>query len=214
MAPRSARPHIVSVLALVLVLTLFPGRVEADNGVVLPLLEEFASEVSNGEAGSLRGIYVPEVFASRIVLQPKDDPTFVSSEEDALTEFALAHQAGSTGLLAHNYLAGRNFSKVKQDQVFYLVYGDGRTEAYIVTEVLRYKALDPQSVWSYFVDLRHGNLVSASRLFSDVYGEPGRVVLQTCIFAAGDASWGRLFIIAEPFEVNLVGAGEKTGSLD
>jgi hypothetical protein len=204
MAFRSARPHIVYVLLFSFVLAVFPSQVKAGNGVKILPLDEFVSTVQTGEVGVLRGIYVPEVLAGRIVPQPEDDPSFVSTNENTLTQFRLASQAGSTGLLAHNYLAGRDFFKVGEGQIFYLVYGDGHTETFIVTQILRFRALDPENIWSSFIDLEQGGLFSASDLFSKIYDRPGRVILQTCIQVGGEASWGRLFIIAEPYLVKAV----------
>jgi hypothetical protein len=212
MALRSARPHIISVLLFALVLALIPSQVQAGGGITIPSLEEFTGIVQNGEGDTLRGVYMPEVFAHEVVPQPSDEPGYVSSEENTITQFSLASQAGSTGLLAHNYLAGKHFFKVRQGQVFYLVYGDGRTESYVVTEIQRFQALDPESVWSNFLDLRRGNVISSSELFSQVYGQSGNVILQTCIFARGDVSWGRLFVIAEPHTVSTMG-GQSTNTV-
>jgi hypothetical protein len=78
-----------------------------------------------------------------------------------------------------------------------LIYGDGRTETFIVRRFLRYQALSPDSVKSDFVDLETGEFLTTSQLFLKVYNRPGDLVLQTCIYAEGDTSWGRLFIIAE-----------------
>jgi len=204
MALRSARPYIVSILLSALILAFFPSHVEAGNGVTIPPLHEFIRTVRNGEVDSLRGVYVPQVLASPIVSQPEDDPSFVSGQENTLTLFGQAARVGSTGLLAHNYLAGRYFTKVGEQQVFYLVYGDGHTEAFVVTQILRFRALEPDNIWSRFIDLSHGEIISASDLFSEVYAQPGRVVLQTCIRAGGESSWGRLFILAEPMVVKSI----------
>lgn len=199
MALRSSRPHLVFVLLLAITLSFFPVTVEADSGVVLPTLDEFISTVSDGQAEALRGIYIPEVLAGSVVSQPSSDAAYVSSEANTLTQFGQAAQFGSIGLLAHNYLAGKTFSRVEEGQVVYLVYGDGHTQAFVVTQILRFQALDPDSIWSNFIDLDQGGRLSASRLFSKVYAQPGHLILQTCIYAHGDPSWGRLFVIAEPY---------------
>jgi hypothetical protein len=150
------------------------------------------------------------VLASPIVSQPEGDPGFVSTSENTLTQFRLAQGAGSTGLLAHNYLAGKYFFMMEAGQVFYLVYGDGHTETFIVTELSRYRALDPDNVWSKFIDLQQGSFLSASALFSKMYAHPGHVVLQTCIYAAGNSSWGRLFVVAEPYTVNVLASDPRS----
>jgi phage tail protein X len=40
--------------------------------------------------------------------------------------------------------------------------------------------------------------LTATDLFNHVYATGDRLVLQTCIANHGQASWGRLFIIAQP----------------
>jgi hypothetical protein len=101
-------------------------------------------------------------------------------------------------LLAHNYLAGKYFIRLKEGQAFYLVYGDGHTQEFVVADIQRFRALDPENVWSSFLDLKYGALLSSTELFSKIYDQPGKVILQTCIRADGQPSWGRLFLIAEP----------------
>ena len=200
---RSARPHLLSVLLLTLIVSLFPVRAGADAPSELPSLEEFSAAIRNGDAQALRGIYIPELLAAEVVPQPEEDPAFVSSQENTLTQFRMAEEAGSTGLLAHNYLAGDAFFQMEEGQVFFLVYGDGRTEVFVVKRILRFRALDPDSVWSNFIDLRNAHLISASHLFSKVYAQPGHVILQTCIQVGEESSWGRLFIDAVPYPEDL-----------
>lgn len=196
----------IPVLSLIFILftTLIPLRsVQAlndqFNGASLPLLDEFVGQVTNGQAGELRGIYIPDILATRVVQQPAKNYEFVSPRQNTVTEFGLASQFGSTGLLAHNYLAGERFFLLKENQKFYLIYGDGQVSAFVVTEILRYKALQPTSTSSKFVGLENDDLLTASELFSKVYNRKGEVVFQTCIEAEGNLLWGRLFVIAEPY---------------
>ena len=189
-------------LVLALLLASFPTQAEAvgaADGSSLPSLEAFIGAVGNGETDALRGIYVPEVLASWIVPQPEGERAFISSDENTLTQFGLAALFGSTGLLAHNTLAGRDFSTVEVGQVFYLVYGDGRTDSFRVSQIRRFWALDPQDSLSMFFDLKKPRLLTAAQLFLEVYDQPGNVILQTCIDANEEPSWGRLFVIAEPY---------------
>jgi len=185
---------------LVLALLVLPSQARALEGTEIPPLEEFIAQVMNGEADDLRGMYVPGVLADAIVPQPADQPAYVSSQTDTLTQFETASRFGTIGLLAHNYLAGKDFFLLEEGQPLYLVYGDGRVESYILKEFMRYQALEPQSVTSDFIDLASGEKVSASQLFLKVFNRPGDVTLQTCIYADGNASWGRLFIVAEPYD--------------
>jgi len=163
-------------------------------------MEEFIGEVVNGVPGDLRGIYAPGVMAYEILPQPVDHPSFVTLKEDALTLFQMAAEYETIGLLAHNYLAGSDFFLLENGQLIHLIYGNGRIETYIIRYFMRYQALSPNSVTSNFIDLETGENLTAAQVFLNVYNRPGDVVLQTCIFAEGDLSWGRLFIIAEPYE--------------
>ena len=189
------------VVLLVILLACVPARAGALDAVdQIPLLKDFVDAVSNGEADQLRGIYVPDLLASRIVPQPEAQPWFVSSSENTITHFGLPEQFGSTGLLAHNTLAGKDFSRLSPGQVIRLVYGDGQTKSFIVIERWRFQALEPANTRSLFVDLNRGGLLTVSELFRLVYDRPGDLILQTCIEAEGEPGWGRLFIIAEPYE--------------
>jgi hypothetical protein len=164
----------------------------------LPLLDAIFSPLKNGQADSVRGIYIPELLTAPVVQQPAGNREFISTEENTLTQFGLASNFGSIGLLAHNYLAGASFSQLERGQKFYLIYGDGRMSAFVVTEILRYQALNPNSTSSQFVDLDTNQLLTARGLFAKVYKRRGQVIFQTCVAAGEEPSWGRLFIISEP----------------
>jgi hypothetical protein len=168
------------------------------NGGNLPLQDVLVSPRRGGQAESVRGIYIPELLTAPVVQQPSEDPEFISTEENTLTQFGLASSFGSIGLLAHNYLAGASFSQLERGQKFYLIYGDGAMSAFVITEILRYQALNPNSTSSEFVDLDSNRLLTAHDLFAKVYKRRGQVIFQTCIAAGQEPSWGRLFIIAEP----------------
>lgn len=204
MAFKSSRSiHIFSFI-LILVSTFIPtGSVQALSSHFrirrLPLLDTFVSQVKNGQADELRGVYIPEILAARVVQQPTRNNEFVSPRQGIATQFGLASQFGSIGLLAHNYLAGESFSLLEEGQKFYLIYGNGQTSAFAVTEILHFQALAPTGTSSDFVDLENSGLLTTSELFAKVYNRPGQVIFQTCISAEGNRSWGRLFVIAEPY---------------
>ena len=168
-------------------------------GDSLPLLDTFVSQIRNGRSADLRGIYIPEILAARVVQQPIGNNEFVSPRQNVVTQFELASRAGSMGLLAHNNLAGKSFSLLEEDQIFYLIYGDGQISAFVVTEILRYQAWEPTSALSGFMDLENDDLLTASEAFSAVYNRPGQVIFQTCISMDNVLTWGRLFVIAEPY---------------
>jgi hypothetical protein len=101
-------------------------------------------------------------------------------------------------LLAHNYLAGANFSELEKGDIIFLIYGDGRTQKFVVDDIQAYRATDPLSPYSYFENLNNEELLSAEQLFNKVYRGEFHLTLQTCIEKDGNLSWGRLFIIAKP----------------
>ena len=152
----------------------------------------------NGKKDVLSGVYVSHVLALPIVQQPADDPYYVSSHDGEATQFSIASQYGNIGLLAHNNLSGKSFSKLSVGQEVELVYGDGRVEDFIVTKVLRFQALQPQSQQSSFLDLDNSETLSANQMFNRVYAGSRHLTFQTCIKANGNASWGRLFVVATP----------------
>ena len=162
----------------------------------MPSSEAFIASVADGQAGVVRGVYVPGVLALPVRQQPADNPTYVSPEAGTATQFASAAALGVTGLLAHNYLAGAEFFKLAAGQDVQIVYGDGAVKLYRVTAIYRYQALDPYSPYSNFVDLSTGETKSVGEVFTQVYTGGDHVTFQTCIANNGNASWGRLFVIA------------------
>lgn len=161
--------------------------------------EDFLQSVMNGRAEQVVGVFVPGVLAQPIIQQPYGQPGFVSSEPGAITQFQMAAEYDTIGLLAHNYLAGAAFSRLEADQAVFVVYGDGQYDEYKIVRMDRFQALTPTSAYSDFIDLENSGVVnSASDVFYRIYGQGDRVVFQTCIENNGDLSWGRLFVTAEP----------------
>ena len=164
----------------------------------LPDFGDFSRAVQNGKSDTLRGVYVSNVLALPVVQQVSGNAGYVSNNDGQVTEFATASQYGNVGLLAHNYLSGRSFSQIAVGQEVRLVFGDGKVEYFIVTEVLQYQALQPNSPWSAFRDLNDSSILSAEQMFKRVYTGDRHVTFQTCIYAEGISSWGRLFVVAMP----------------
>ncbi len=165
----------------------------------LPVIGNFIHALKNGQRKTVVGVYIPGVFAVPVDQQPKGDAGFVTRKADQVTQFGLAAQYGTVGILAHNDLAGAKFSNIRLNQYAVIVYGDGHEEYYVIREVQKYQALTPTSTFSDFVNLNGSSeRLSAGQLFTRIYGPGNRLVFQTCIEANGDASWGRMFIIAEP----------------
>jgi len=163
-----------------------------------PNFINFVTSVKDGHSGMLRGVYIKGVFSLPVFQQPSDNPAYVFPTRGILTEFRAARKAGNIGLLAHNYLAGKDFSLLAQGQEVRAVFGDGKIEFFKITKILRFKTLQPTSITSDFIDLENGQLFTATQVFNRVYGGARHVTFQTCIYKDGNSSWGRLFIIAEP----------------
>ena len=164
----------------------------------IPGFQDFYDPIQNGEVGTLRGVYVSNVLALPIVQQPANKPYYVSSQDGEVTQFSAVSRYGNIGLLAHNNLSGKSFSKLSAGQEVELIYGDGKIEKFVVTEVLRFQALQPDSQQSSFLNLDHPETLSASQMFNRVYTGSHHLIFQTCIDAYGNGSWGRLFILAIP----------------
>jgi hypothetical protein len=174
------------------------ARAAGNDGTALPTFSDFSKTVQNGNANVLRGVYVPDVLALPVVQQPIGQAAYVSTEDGTLTQFAMASQFGTIGLLAHNHLAGRFFSQLAVGQEVRLVYGNGNVEYFVITEILHYRALQPNSPYSSFHNLNKEETLTAEQMFKRVYFGNRHVTFQTCIAKDGNASWGRLFLIATP----------------
>jgi hypothetical protein len=185
----------IVVLFYALSFGLLPASAEA---MAVPDLNTFVNNVENGHSTIIRGIYAPEAFALPVIQQPKDNAAYVANTADVVTEFSMARRYGNIGMLAHNHLAGKYFSSLHLGSQIQMVYGNGKIENFIVTQVLRYQALSPNSPYTNFVDLESGKTLTVQQVFYKVYTGERHVTLQTCIAQNDEPSWGRLFVIAEP----------------
>ncbi len=167
----------------------------------LPTISHFVQTLDLNATQTVTGIYIPNTFAFNVIQQPGGAPGYVSSDENVITQFRMASEYGTTGLLAHNHLAGAAFSNVQFGQTIVLVNGDGSLKYYHVTAIERYQALSPNSPYSNFrnLDVEQPD-ISATQLFMRTYAIKGQLVLQTCIASGDEPSWGRLFILAQPIE--------------
>jgi len=164
----------------------------------LPSLEQFASQVADGQADVLRGVYAAGVMALEIIQQPPGDVSFVSEDLGIATEFQSAAVYGVVGLLAHNFLSGELFHHLVPEQEITLVYGDGSLQKYRVTEIADFERINPADLKSDFRHLASDQLRSVEEVFYDFYSGDPHLTLQTCIEKDGDWSWGVRFILAEP----------------
>lgn len=175
---------------------LLPG-----NNAMLPGFADFAASLRHNGLHVPAGVYVPGVLALPITQQPRDNPAFVSTQDGVVTQFSLANSFGSIGLLAHNTLSGRLFYDLDLHQILYLAFADGTVRYYMITSVLRYQALSPNSPYSNFVNLSRPNeRLTSSELFERVFTTQNSLVFQTCIAKDGEPSWGRVFVIAKQID--------------
>ncbi len=195
------RSLISALLTAVFFTFALPARAQAQSALLSqPDLNTFIASVQNGDANMLRGAYVANVMSYPIVQQPEGEPGFVSTQPSVVTQFEMAARAGNIGLLAHNNLGGRSFANIVQGNQVILVYGDGRTQTFVVENILMYQVLP----YGQYKDLQTQTVIGVGELFTRVYEGGYHVTLQTCIESAGDLSWGRLFIIATPVVSDLL----------
>lgn len=178
---------------------MFPEAHVAQVASSSPSLVAFSQSLPKGDSATVVGVYVEEKLALRVLEQPAGQPGFVTSQEDAVSHFSLAQTYGTVGLIAHDTLAGQAFFGLQEGDRIVLVSGDGTLKPYVVTGIRHLQALSPWSPTSAFRDLEGGGEVLTARsLFNQVYGGANALVLQTCIAAYGNPSWGRLFVLAQP----------------
>jgi hypothetical protein len=188
-------------LLLAIFLSLFYNPITTramESAITLPTFGDFSKSVQNGDTKALRGVYVTDVLALPVVQQPASNAGYVSSTDGVVTQFRMAAQYGNVGLLAHNHLSGKLFSQLTVGQEVRLVYGDGKIETFVITEIQRYQALKPTSPYSSFRNLDKDETLTAEKMFKRVYIGDRHVTFQTCISSGNISSWGRLFIIATP----------------
>jgi hypothetical protein len=162
-----------------------------------------------GQAHVLRSVHVAGVLSLAVVQQPPGDDGFISNVEDAVTQFTRPSRYGNIGLLAHNFLAGRSFSRLAIGETVHLVYGDGSVEDFVITEILRFQAMQPNNSSSRLRDLDSKALLTARQVFARVYAGEQHLTFQTCIAKRGERSWGRLFVLAMPAATDGAGPGQK-----
>ena len=120
---------------------------------------------------------------------------YATPKDGAVTPFWNAFQSGTIALIAHNYKAGEYFDDLTINDEIVLIYSDKHIEKYVVSEMVKYIALQPSSVYSDFVPDGGGVLMTSTQLYREIYGaDDSRIVLQTCY----DGNNGRLFILAYP----------------
>jgi hypothetical protein len=163
-----------------------------------PSLDVFIHQVANGQAGVVRGLFVQNLLALRILQQPINDPGYVAREEGTATQYFRAGLSGTVGLLAHNYLSGQLFFNLTKGQDLVLIFGDGKAEKYQVSEINDFERLTRSDMNSNFLELSTNQTTTATQVFARYYQKNHALTLQTCIARDGVADWGVRFILANP----------------
>jgi hypothetical protein len=166
----------------------------------LPSLRNFISRVENGQNLTVRGVYVPGFLALPVVQQPGGNSGYVSRKAETATQFQLAARNNVIGLLAHNYLSGKDFFRLSEGLQVMVVKGDGSIDRYRVTGVHELQKLSPGSNWSHYVDLNSGERLTTYQVFNQFYQGEHHLTFQTCLERDGLETWGLRFVVAEPVQ--------------
>ena len=132
----------VSFLALDFSLVLYLGFPSASGSIHSrrPVLADPFPVTQASEASTLSSVHFEDSLAFPVVQQPDGKPNFVSKQAHEITQFSSASDYGNIGLLAHNYLSGKSFFRLVAGEEIHLVYDDGTTETFVVSEILKYEA--------------------------------------------------------------------------
>jgi hypothetical protein len=174
------------------------GSAGAVEGVTLPYFSDFVTNVADGQANVVRGVFVPGVLALAVVQQPDADPGSVSIKAGVATQFSEAARNHVIGLLAHNYLAGAAFTSLKVGREVRIIYGDGRVDYFLVNRLAKFQAPQPNDSAGNLIDLSTDIPYSTQDVFTMFYDGDTHVTFQTCIKQDDNSSWGRLFVTAIP----------------
>ncbi len=150
--------------------------------------------------GEVARVSSPGVLDLVVEPQPVNVPGYVTTEMGKASQFQSATPYSTVGILAHNYLSGAQFFNVQHGGLITVTFKNGQVGTYQVARIERYQALSPTNEFSDFIDLETREKLAAGELFNRIYAPGNRLVLQTCIDAYGDRSWGRFFVIAASIE--------------
>jgi hypothetical protein len=152
----------------------------------------------------------PEAYPTRVTVVGKwsypivrppdvdpDDPRYVTLLPDEVTFFDTAFgDYRSYGLLAHNFLAGKDFELIEPGDYLKLDFPDGRERWFHIYKIIRAPKLPlKQGEWAPSIDLMGAEL-SQRQAYEFIYGHMGYLILQTCI---GDQN-GFIFVLGEPIQ--------------
>lgn len=160
--------------------------------------ESFLSEVTNGDAGTVTGIYVAGLLKLRVLQQPSQDVAFVSNEDGTATQFQSPALYGVIGLLAHNFLSGKHFLSLAPGHEIRIIFGSGSFQRFQVSAIADFERMTRFDIRSNFRDLMTDQLLSSKDLFARYYREGNYLTLQTCLEGEGYSNWGVRMISAVP----------------
>ncbi len=160
-------------------------------------LADFVDTVYNGKSSQVVGIYIEDKLAMPVVQQPNGDHAFISSLDNTLTQFGLPGDYGVLGILAHNTEAGADFYDLALGDEVVVVYGNGATDRYEISNDEVWQAFNPQDPYDgSFQSLDTNRTLSLRELFIETYTTPETLVFQTCYAQGDNLQWGRLFVTA------------------
>ncbi len=160
--------------------------------------QQYVSQIKDGSAGVIKGIFVDGILELKVVQQPENDWKYVDEQLGTTTQFQSATVNGVIGLLAHNFLSGQLFYQLTPGQEIGVVYGDGKVKVYRVVNSTSYKKIDTSSLTSDLVEQSSGHLFSTQDVFNKYYTGNDHLTLQTCLERDGNWSWGLYFVFAVP----------------
>ena len=198
MQPIKLKLRLIFILTIIVVSLGITPVTSVQAAISPPSLEDFIDTLKKSDSSQLVGVYVEDILALKVVQQASTYS--VSTKIGTATQFGLAGKYGSIGLLAHNYLSGSSFMNLETDSEIILIFGDGSTRIYKVDKIKKYQALNPNDIFSNFINLdKPTATITSDNVINETYGV-GDLVLQTCIARNGILGWGRLFIIASLVE--------------
>lgn len=150
--------------------------------------------------GEASWVSIESGFSLPIIQQPTGESSFVSTRANIITQFNSPGTYGVTGLLAHNYLSGKEFYSLEIGQKVTVTYGEGIERNYKIVSIDRFKKIDRTSIYSNLVEVETNKEYSSTEVFNRFYNGSHRLVFQTCLEKDGRLDWGLVFITAEPID--------------
>lgn len=163
------------------------GNSQVQQTVLFPQI----TKAQNASAGVVSQVSVANKFTYQVVQSGNNAPA-----GNVVGQYAYAANRGSIGLLAHNYAAGASFYTLNNGDEVLITYNNGTTKRFIVSNVLRFQASDPNDFSQPFFS-SNGKELTAKQVFSQAY-KTNWVTFQTCIQNGGSPTWGLLFVQATP----------------